>query len=98
MVRNANGEIDSSIYKWAAGVAISVVLLLLGGLMGDLRSRGELTGVVSTLAVHESIDGHPVMAERVARYEDKADEDIAEIKDRLEGIESKIDRILQQQR
>ena len=65
------------VWKWAAGIMSSLVLLLVGAFIGDFAASIRYASLTTKFDNHAKLVGHPVMVQRVQSIQ----EDLREIKD-----------------
>ena len=85
--RTSNG----SVWKWIAGVSVSVALFFLGGFVGDGVGSSRVAELETEVRRHVESAGHPVMSERVESLEQRVIERLERIEERLGRIEEKLD-------
>lgn len=71
----------------------SLVMVLAGGFLGDLRRSWSVQRVAKDLAEHAALSAHPVSETWHRQHEEERSSIERRLNDRLSRIESKIDRL-----
>ena len=71
----------------------SLVMVLAGGFLGDLRRSWSVTRVAADLAAHAALDAHPVSRKWHGQHDEDRDAMERRLDVRLQRIEAKLDRL-----